>query len=61
MTEHASAALNYTLATHAAERMKPSQEALRLCEEIAEGYISGDQAVEQLLLRYGIESKVKHG
>ncbi len=57
MTERAAAAVNYTLATHAAERMEPSQKAIRLCEEIAEGHISGDDAVQQLLLSYGIESK----
>lgn len=55
MTERAAAAVNYTLATHAAEQMKPSQKAIRLCEEIAEGHISGDYAVQQLLLSYGIE------
>lgn len=57
VTERAAAAVNYTLATHAAERMKPSQKAIHLCEEIAEGHISGDDAVQQLLLSYGSESK----
>lgn len=61
MTERAAAAVNYTLATHAAEQMKPSQKAIRLCEEIAEGHISGDYAVQQLLFSYGIESKAYHG
>ena len=60
MTERAAAAVNYTLATHAAERMEPSQKAIHLCEEIAEGHISGDYAVRQLLLSYGIESKACH-
>lgn len=61
MTERAAAAVNYTIATSAAEQVELSQEALRLCGEIAEGRISGDHAVEQLLHSYGIESGKSHG
>ncbi len=61
MTERAAAAVTYTIATSAAEQMKLSQEALRLCGEIAEGNISGNCAVQQILQSYGIESRKSDG
>jgi len=60
MTKKAQANLRYTLATHAAEKMSPSREAIALCEKIADGHISGDFAVEQIKRRYGVESRRAH-
>ena len=57
MTKKAQANVKYVLATHAAERIIPSVEAISLCEKIADGHISGDAAVEQIKRRYGIESR----
>lgn len=57
MTKKAQANIQYMLATHAAEYMTPSREAISLCEKIAEGRISGDFAVEQIKRRYGLESR----
>ena len=57
MTQKAQDSVKYTLATHAAEKLTPSREAVRLCEQIAEGHISGDKAVEQLKRSYGIEGR----
>ena len=57
MTQKAQKNVNYTLSTHAAEHMTPSQKALFLCEEIADGRISGNAAVKELLRHYGIESR----
>lgn len=57
MTKKAQANVQYTLATHAAERLTPSREAISLCEKIADGHISGDFAVEQIKRRYGIEGR----
>lgn len=54
MTKQAEKMLEYTLATHAVERMKPSQEAVSLCKQIASGSISADYAVAQLKVKYGI-------
>ena len=48
MTKKAQANVKYVLATHAAERMIPSREAVVLCSKIADGRISGDTAVEQI-------------
>ena len=49
----------YTLATHAAENLRPSREAVRYCEQISAGRVSADQAVENLLARYGFRSEAK--
>lgn len=57
MTPEAKESVKFSLATHAAEKMAPSRKAVRLCEEIAEGRISGDSAVEQIKRSYGIESR----
>lgn len=60
MTKRAAEIVKYTTATHAAERMAPSKEALHLCAEIADGRISGDLAVQQILKRYGLERRGSH-
>ena len=57
MTQKAKESVKYSLATHAAEKMTPSRKAVRLCEKIAEGRITGDSAVEQIKRSYGIESR----
>ena len=57
MTPKARANIEYTIATHAAEKMSISKEAVSLCERIAEGYLSGDDAVEQIKRLYGVESR----
>lgn len=57
MTPKAKQSLKYTLATLAVEKVAPSRKAVRLCEEIAEGRISADSAVEQIKRYYGIESR----
>ena len=57
MTKLAKANVEYTVATHAAEKMNLSREAVSLCEKIADGRISGDAAVEQIKRLYGVESR----
>lgn len=57
MTKKAKSNIKYTLATHAAERMAPSREAITLCEKIADGRISGDAAVEQIKRHYGLQGR----
>lgn len=37
MTQKGKERIEYTLATHAIEKLVPSKEALRLCEQMAEG------------------------
>ena len=57
MTQKARANVEYTIATHAAERISLSHEAIALCEKIADGHISGDAAVTEIMRRYGVESR----
>ena len=53
MTQKAKKQIAYTLATHAVERLTPSQEAIRYCEQVSNGTLSADQAMEKLLKRHG--------
>lgn len=57
MTQKAKANVEYTIATHAAEKMPLSKETIALCGQIAEGRISGDAAVAEIMRRYGVESR----
>lgn len=57
MTQKVKANVKYTIATHAAEKITLSREAITLCEKIADGRISGDIAVAEILRRYGVESR----
>ena len=57
MTRKARANVEYTIATHAAEKITLSREAISLCERIADGRISGDAAVAEILRRHGVESR----
>lgn len=56
-TKQARKAVEYTLATHAVERMMPSRNAVRLCKQVASGRISADHAVEQIKLKYGVKNR----
>ena len=60
MTKKAHENVQYTLATHAAERMVPSEEAVSFCERIDDGHMTGDQAVAQIKRMYGIEAGCKN-
>lgn len=55
MTQKAKKQIAYTLATHAVERMTPSKEAVRYCEQVSSGKLSADQAVENLLKQHGVK------
>ena len=56
MTQKAKNNVEYTIATHVAEKMFLSRETIAMCERIADGHTSGDAAVAEILRRYGIES-----
>lgn len=49
--------VRYTLASHAVERLHPSDEAIALMRKQSEGKISADDAVARLLEKYGLERK----
>lgn len=54
MTRQGKQQIEYTLATHAIEKLIPSKEALRLCEQMANGAVNADAAVSSILERYGL-------
>ena len=51
--------LEYTLATHALEGLRPSDHAVLLCERMAEGELTADEAVDAILKYYNINDKNK--
>lgn len=55
MTQRSKRQIEYTLATHAIERLTPSRDALRLCEKVADGKLNADAAVESVLARHGLK------
>lgn len=52
MTPKSRRLLEYTVSTHMIEQLAPSQDALHLCEQVSDGRISADAAVETLLQLY---------
>lgn len=58
MTDKAKSNIRYTITTHALEKMTPSKEAVRLCERIAAGQISTDQAVNEIVRNYRLNGHV---
>ncbi len=60
MTRNTQQQIRYTLATHTIEHMIPSQNAIRLCEQLSDGSISADAAVAATLQRYGLKKASTH-
>ena len=61
MTKKAQEDLEYTLATHAIEKLVPSKEARHLCEQMSEGAVSANDAVEAILRQYGVKRVQAYG
>lgn len=61
MTQKSQRQLEYTVSTHAVERLAPSRDAMRLCEQISDGKINADAAVEKLLQMYGLRRGRSNG
>ncbi len=61
MTQKSKRQLAYTASTHAVECLALSQDAIRLCEQISDGTISADAAVETLLRLYGLKQVNSNG
>ena len=60
MTQHEKN-LEYTLATQAIEKLRPSQKAIDLCEQVGTGEISADTAVSILLKHYALDQVRANG
>ncbi len=54
MTQKTKQQIEYTLATHAIEKLTPSKEALRLCEQVSVGSMNADAAVALILKQRGL-------
>ena len=61
MTQKSQRQLEYIASTHAMERLPPSQDAMRRCEQLSAGKISADVAVETLLRLYGLKRVNSNG
>ena len=53
--------IKYTLSTGAIERVAPSKEAVRLCEELSKGKVSADAAVAAIKEKYGLAGREARG
>ena len=61
MTQKSKKQMEYTVCTYAVEHLTPSQDAMRLCEQISNGTISADAAVEKLLQLYDLKRVSSNG
>ena len=61
MTQRSKKQIEYTLATHAIEKLIPSEEAIYLCEQMASGMINADEAVSSILEQYGLSKEESNG
>lgn len=61
MTQKSKKQLEYIASTHAVECLTPSQDAMRLCEQLSDGKISADAAAEALLWLYGLNQVSSNG
>ena len=61
MTRKSKRQLEYTIATHVIERLTPSRDALHLCEQVSDGEITADTAVEMLLQFYRLKRVETNG
>jgi hypothetical protein len=53
--------IEYTLASHAVERLRPSSDAIQLCRKMEQRKIGADAAVAELLRKRGITAVKHHG
>jgi len=60
MTQKARGNVKYTIATHDAEKITLPREVITLCAKIADGHISGDTAVAEILRCHGIKRNRPH-
>ena len=53
--------IKYTLSNGVIERVTPSKEAVRLCEELSKGKVSADAAVAAIKEKYGLLRREARG
>lgn len=52
--------VKYTLASHAMEHMRPSEDCIDLMQKMSDDKISADDAVTALLKKYGLSERMHH-
>ena len=53
--------LKYAVATHTIEKLFPSEDALRLCEQVSDGVLDANDAIESILKKYDLKRVPAHG
>ena len=52
MTQARKKRLEYSISTHTIGKLFPSEDALRLCEQVSDGILDANDAVESILKKY---------
>ena len=53
--------LDYSISTHTIEKLFPSEDAMRLCEQVSDGILDADDAVESIIKKYNLKRVSVHG
>ena len=61
MTQARKKRLEYSVSTHTIEKLFPSEDALRLCEQVSDGVLDANDAVESILKKYDLKRVPAHG
>ena len=61
MTQARKKRLEYSVSTHTIEKLFPSEDALRLCEQVSDGILDANDAVESILKKYDLKRVPAHG
>lgn len=59
MTKHTKKNIDYTLSTFSVEGLKPSREAIKLCEQMGDKKVSLDEAIHAIKVRHGVAGKTR--
>ena len=60
MTQTSKKRLKYSISTHAIENLFPSEDALRLYEQVSDGTLDVNDAVESILKKYDLKRVPAH-
>lgn len=52
--------IKYTLASHAVEKLRPSDDAIQLCDRVTNREISTEDAIAAILKKYGVSLVRSH-
>ncbi len=61
MTQMNKKRLEYSLSTHTIEKLFPSEDAMRLCEQASDDVLDANDAVESILKKYDLKQVPARG